>query len=482
LSPWYKPDVATLRQGVPLLLLLACASPERESADAGQPVARPERKNGKRLQFLRWTSTDGTKGPEILRDTELGIECFWMAVGQDEYRCLPRDRIFYYPVRFRDAACTELVYTFNRVRTCDEPPEYLYAPTASPTCPAAFQLSKRGAELPERAYYHLMSGGGCIKTPVSLAPSETLYDYGERMSTTDFVAGTLRTGAPKNGFALTYMDGEDGSSMHFGFRDVKGDFPCLNTLAADGQQRCLPTPLARADAFTDPGCTAPAAAGVRTSCEPESAFAWRNEPNACGARQTVLRLGGRLQRGYHAFSDGCDTGTTARFLHYFDLGDELDPAGFVPLPASVIDGPKRVRSYTVKTPAGSYTSNLLQDTKLGVDCSIYLLSDGTRRCAPNKLGAELNLFSDALCTMPVAVGDGADCPVGHAYGSVPDSCPQQLRIYELEPRFYEGPVHALVEGTCRDAEVKTGDGIPPVFQPIVREMQPDEFVEFRPPP
>jgi hypothetical protein len=475
--------MATLRQGVPLLLLLACASSERQAADGGQPAASPERKNGKRLQFLHWTSPDGTKGPDLIRDVELGIECSWMPVGQDDYRCVPRDRALYYQLRFADAACTRPVYTFNRARTCDEPPAYLYDPTASRTCPIAFRLSKRGAKLAERAYYHFVSGGGgCVKTPVSIAPSEELYAYGESMSTTDFVAGTLRTGPAKNDFALTYMDGADGSSMHFGFRDLKGDFPCLNTKAADGQQRCLPTPLARADVFTDPGCTAPAAAGGRSSCATESAFAWRNEPNVCGARQSVLRLGGRLQGGYHVFPNGCDTSTGAPFLQYFDLGEEVDATSFVPLPTTLIEGPKRVRHYSVRTPAGSHTSHLLRDTTLGADCSIYLLADGTQRCVPNKLGSELNLFSDDLCTKPVAVGDGADCPVGHAFGSVPDSCPQQLRIYELEPGFYEGPVHVLVDGACHNADVKTSDGSPPVFQPIVREMDPSEFVEFRPPP
>jgi hypothetical protein len=296
---WYKPGMTTLRHGGLLLPLVLCCGQAEQASSPDAGVTFPENKSGKRIKYLRWTSPDGAGGPQEIRDSQLGIDCSWMRVEQDEYRCVPRDRQLYYPVRHSDPECRQPVYTFQRIRTCDEPPAYLTRPIAALTCPAAYQLSKRGPMLPERAYYFRRTSGECAEEPVPLAANEELYAYGDPVPMSDFVAGTLRVGVPRNDFALTYLDGEDGSSMHFAFRDLGGELDCQTGIAADGERRCLPLPLAWGDVFADDSCLVPAAAGVKTSCERSKSFLLKTEERACGSRQSVFRLGARRSGGFH---------------------------------------------------------------------------------------------------------------------------------------------------------------------------------------
>lgn len=479
-------------------LALACTSGDDGRRPAGDGAAAdrtdggvaagttlPANKSGSRIKALRWSTADGVAGPEVIRDATLGTDCWWTLTGQDRYHCLPRDRVFYYPVRFADPQCEQLVYTHTRL-VCREPPRYLITPATAATCPNSVRLFKRGAQRPERRYHFRHSSNqACATTaPITLGTNEELYDFGEELPLGDFVAGKLRMGAARGKLAPLFVDGEDGSSFNLGFRDMAGQFNCDITTGADGAQRCLPWQNGWAsDAFSDSACTQPAGHGVKSSCAPEHTYLWKTQGMACGSRTSVFRATEKLAVGYQKFATSCDPGTAAPYMDYFGLGEEVEAANLVAAPESVASGKGRLRAKTLANPAGSQPSFWIWDSKLEVNCRALLATDGTYRCVPQYLAADLNLYADDQCSKRVALVGGSGCERKFAFRRVPDTCPERLQIFALTDEVHQGPVFVLSgDARCAMAVVQPLYGEEASYRALGEEVPPEDFVEMTPPP
>jgi hypothetical protein len=460
---------------------LGCSPPASEATKPPPSAIPQDNKSGSRIHLLHWSSDDGADGAQVFWDTTLGAECRWIYASDEKYHCLPRDNVFYYPARFADSECTRPVFT-HAITACGAPPAYLRSPTENLTCPTASVLRRLGQRLAGREYFFHAVDGTCASVPHRLRADEELYEFGEEVPVSDFVAGSLRMGTVREKFAALLIEGEDGSRGLFGYRDLKGGFDCAVSVAADGMLRCLPFTVGTTGAFVDESCSMSAGLGSRFSCQPARSFLAESRANACGRRTSIFKAGERLSSGYEMFPDGCSTDFASVYLDYWTSGLQVDPATFVPAASSIMESSRRLRAQVVTTPAGAVPSGALWDAKLGVDCSPWLLADGTYRCVsfPLVSTASLNTFADDQCTMPVAPDLGSSvagrCSATYGFSADAAVCPLLFHLFAIEKAPFKGVVFTKNGGAC----VATPASPTPVHL-VGPEVDPAEFVELHPP-
>jgi hypothetical protein len=458
-------------------------SPDSSSPDSGGAQRGPivTDQGGSRVELRRWTAEGDTDAGHVFHDTKLDLDCTWTPVDAGKYRCLPRDNVFYHPIRFADPLCMRPVYTFANT-VCSQPPAYIRNEATLPTCPTSFVLRKRGDKLPDRSYYYRSTNGPCLSK--ALTDTEDLYAFGDAVPLTDFVAGTVTGGPVVNNFAQRTIEGEDGSRVIFGFHDQAGGIDCTTTTAADGSFRCLPFTVGSVGtAFSDSVCMMPARVGTKSSCAAGASYLARSTRNECSTRTSILRAGARIATGYEKFSASCSTGTAAPFLDYWSGGDEVPPSTFVTATLTKGNEPGRLKRMVIGTPAGMLPTEALWDSKLDQACSARLLMDGTYRCVgaarPNVL---VSIFADAACTQPavqdLASAGGDFCSSGYLFKADATQCPIRYHVFPVGQTPVTGPIYHL--DTTGGCVVVPLDGTGPVYT-LGAELTPDQFVELQPP-
>jgi hypothetical protein len=493
-APCYKRRMRTPRYILATVALAtACSAPAANTTapatvpghDAGGgPDSRAhslvvEDQGGSRLELKKWTTTDGIDAGHSFYDRVRKLACLWYAVGDNAYRCLPSDNVFYYPVRFEDSLCTRPVYEFIG-GACRQPPAFIRDESGTLTCPTSFLLRKMGTKLPNRSYYSRASTGECVSRPIP--DRDDLYEFGDPVPLTDFVAGTIRVGPVVKSFAQRTVVGEDGSRAIFGFRDVAGQLDCSTRTAADGSFRCLPFTVGTMTAFVDDACTMPAGLGAKSACTTAGSYLSRSTAVGCEFRASIYRAGERLEVGYENFSNGCDTSTGAPFSDYWRAGDEVAPETFVAATLTPAAGPARLQPRIIGTPMGPVLTQSLWDTKLDRACSTVLMSDDTYRCAGSPLPRIITgFFADSECTQPVledvADPQGGVCESGYYYQADATECPVRWHIFNVDEKPYTGTVYHMDVTGC----VSMTRRPPDTLHLLGAEVMPGELAEIKPP-
>jgi hypothetical protein len=134
-----------------------------------------------------------------------------------------------------------------------------------------------------------------------------------------------------------YLLGEDGSRLfQWGFHDMQRNEDCFFGLAADGVQRCLPSPVASGSGFfSDVGCSVPLAAVAKNACSsivPKYALLLVPPCTALEIHLMGVAIpSGTIYQGTPAKCTPWDIATNAATYPYdiYSMGTEVSPSEFV---------------------------------------------------------------------------------------------------------------------------------------------------------
>src|SRR5205814_5995324 len=109
------------------------------------------------------------------------------------------------------------------------------------------------------------------------------------------------------------------------------------------------------------------------------------------------------------------------------------------------------------------TQEVPHDNMLDIGCDVLRDKDGTKRCLPNDLRADM-FYSDGNCMTPVAVGE-EDCGKRKyiVVSDTPGACDAKWKVYEAGPRGDAGtiPLHYKMNG-CMDFVGSAASGVFPL--------------------
>lgn len=455
--------------------------PDASSIDGppgAPPVSLPPSHGGARLEVeSRWTTADGVQGPLSLNDPQFGEHCSFVLFDDGKYRCLPLSRTFVGPTWFVDPQCQRPAYIYTRT-SCTQPSEHLLTASATLTCPASLEVHARGPLVEGRTAFRRDPGGQCQGLTDS-DPATEVYELGALEPPSLFVAATVKMAAPTGTFAPLFLEGEDGTVWSYGFRDLAGHVDCRLPMptAADGQKRCLPSPVAVSRGeFADAACTTPAAVANRTSCAVGEAFVWGERIVDCASHAVVFRAGERLAQSFHVLlaSGSCTPSRNEPDDDILVVGAEIDPAGYVALSQGIVDAPGRLKRFAVTTPAGTYATNEYWDSRLRSPCFGILAKDDTHRCAP--LPREVpTVYADAACTWPIFIA--TPCTGGYVLQAVPDSCPARYQVFAAGAVLQTDVYYSKAAGACRAFRLQP-TATPRVLREFGAELLPEKMVEL----
>lgn len=201
--------------GVVYLALAIRVPLPRGMAELEQAVTDPvppalAETSGTRLKAKYVTGSDGSQifDPEVLHDTQLGVDCKFHLAADDTVRCLPivepegvrGDGLANF---YTDAACTQgLIWLQGPPAGCTlTPPKYVHRYGPAPYCGAgpdgnSLRIFEVGALLgrPPGPLYQLNGSGQCVGTVSPTEQSWVAYALDAELPPSAFVAGTMGTG------------------------------------------------------------------------------------------------------------------------------------------------------------------------------------------------------------------------------------------------------------------------------------------------
>jgi hypothetical protein len=148
--------------------------------------------SGTRLKLKYYVGADGSKQLFALHDSQLNVDCNFIAAADGVTRCLPGGA--FASSLFVDPGCTQLIAEWYR-STC--PPPYFTSITNG-TCgtPTQQRVWALGPAFTGTGAY-AMSGQNCIAYPAaaftSLQATYNFYTVGAEVPASSFVQGTLQT-------------------------------------------------------------------------------------------------------------------------------------------------------------------------------------------------------------------------------------------------------------------------------------------------
>jgi hypothetical protein len=415
--------------------------------------------------------SDGNGAEQFVRfyDTELERRCSFQVVRQGDESALYCFTAGFSIELFADAECTQRVvsplsecspFAIGELVTVPVPSEEPCASIDILTLTAGMELA------PDALYSR--SSGQCQEATVN---PEAEYFEGTPADLSGFVRGTERVDVvePETGFEVSYIDGEDGSSVR---QDQAIDGKtCFPERIADGDPLCAPSDAAHwGGTFLDDQCSeTPAAEAVVDECRPAPGVITVYERDADGCTSlTGFVAPGAATEGTHHFLDGngtCTEQTGNDGTFFYELGDALAPASFPQLQDEQIgSGVLRVRSYS-SSDGRSVGDARWFHSELGVGCQPVIVSDGSRRCIPDwNSYAPGVYFSDAACTTELYY-TGSSCGPARdtdyavytdaRWDDALDRCTTHAdRIVELAR--YSGPMYRLTFDVCEEAEAVSG--------------------------
>jgi hypothetical protein len=314
-------------------------------------VPRPDLRLGPRV--VRFT--DGAVAPLELWDIGRNRPCVRVETSQG-IRCLPENVLYIggdHGPYFADRACTVPI-AHDIAATCLAPTLALKLDTSSGCAlvTAAFALASNQRRDPREVF----SGAECRDKQI--LPGH-FYLPGEPVDLTNYPALTVQESGSGR-IRLRSFSASDGVPIPVlgeHLYDTQLAVECRVAVASDGVLRCLPLtgPVLDADAatpgagFADAACTRPlaryrttqACAGPRPPapmvarvsrrrCLPDGEGGPGSRDDRQPGRWDILRLGARHEGDvFFAIGGACQPGARSASEELYELGEPLDPAGFV---------------------------------------------------------------------------------------------------------------------------------------------------------
>lgn len=137
-------------------------------------------------------------------------------------------------------------------------------------------------------------------------------------------------------------------------------------------------------------------------------------------------------------------------------------------PAGEVDGSRIKRTFWTATD-GAQMARAIRDTLKGVDCALMTAEDGATRCLPSPAGVVVSdTFSDAACTVGVALASCNVIEVGYAIEYLPDcGGTRVVRLSNQAPFIYR-----IQGGDCVAQPMPPGSRAYGVVGPVA----PEEWV------
>lgn len=447
-------------------------SPDAEVIDAspGPSLAEmwrdhPMFRSGSRLR-ARALDGDGDAVAFIgFRDMELARDCEFVLAGDGERRCLPVavDGSIYY----LDSACTQPVFRQSAGSEC----KASVGPYAKQTIEANGECARDhrtrvydvGAPRAD-GFVYAAKGSECN----AFGMLDCLHAVAE-IEPARFARGRIATES-NPGFAIDWIESDDGSRAIAALRDTIHDLEC----SVQPQLRpevCLPVPSEQVlggsledigDLFSGQNCSAPMAALdlARDACTP-AAITLLRQKTVCGTFTLMpYELGAAVGTGFARTDSGCAAFKPAEGQHLYSIGDPLDEQTR-PALRLARGGSERLAVRYYATADGvpvQYDPLLFYDRDLAAPCEPQAMSDGTLRCVPG--GA--TVATDPAG--PFADADCSDLLVAVPLANLPNACglmPEYARrldpattmlaaVHNLEPKLRTPPdtVYFFVNGAC----------------------------------
>lgn len=425
--------------------------------DAGPPMTGPV--SGTRLKAGWIEGSDGSRLFAGMRDSGLAdVPCSPQVADDGTMRCLPTITVA--PSVFADAACTQPVASW--FRQCLAAPSYART-VENVSCVDRATIREVGPPMTPTALYRMSPTGTCV-----VAPIDARQDYllvGDVVPAAAFVAMTSELSDTPSALELVYQIGADGSRVPVSGWDEVGETSCIPWNTADGI-RCGPTDpddLSPFSLFSDDACTA-RIAQTSPTCAPEIIATYQTDPvDKCAPPfSRFYRPGAPLDPPpaeiyFSPFAGFCSATTVSPDLDYRPMTDEIVPASLVALTPAVQPSTRlEVALWSSADGFLDLSSNGIAgvfDPLLDATCFPTLMSDGTRRCAPQGEFTS-TYFTDDACTTPidlVTVFDfgstcGAPAPA-FARVDAADACVDGSRYYHVGAAFTDA-VYLTGPGGC----------------------------------
>lgn len=379
-------------------MLLACGKVETPPQPDSGPDAPPENtdglKSGTRLK-IRWNVFDGAKSFSSLYDSVRQETCFPRKFSDGKTYCAPTPST---NVVYEDAACT--VPIGRQLLSCPVTPINYFMETDPVTCdnlpvkvyPKAAQISA--------ANYYVLSASGCTS---SVNTGYALFRLGPAIPLNEFVAIEAPTTA-EGKVQQRYYESSDGARVFAGLFDNELGSECSLVLNADrSAAKCVPSSVGLGSTFGDAACTQPRVQYRRGCVVPKYSTRFTRSCPYVSSFPDIYLTGPQAGGALYVSAGQCTATTPAPDLSYYSVGTALvEPGSLTRAPST--EGTGRYRPIRYASGASTIRDTPLYDTQRQIECTPTTLQDGTVRCLPSGNPYSTgNYFSDAGCTMPIAV-------------------------------------------------------------------------------
>ncbi len=382
---------------------------------SGRPAVAGIR-DGTRL-VARYLAADGAAVFRIWHDTERGIDCAFQPASDGEYRCLPNwPDVTYANDEYADASCTQPVV---RAPRCQAPRYAFGRAMATARCnkPSGRAVFAVGPARASRTVF--VYRAGVCQEAFTIGAADALYDLGDKLPATDFVAAQLGP-ASSDALAPYTFTADDGAIQADAVWDAVRGGECGGGGRAE-PPRCRPSEVALHYDFVwaDAACSIQAAVDLSQNrpCATPTAIV------GFGAGPNLRELGARVPAAdvHHTNMDNVCTLAPPQMTSdpndfYLEGAAILDDT--LPVMSRVLDGAGRVRAERYADAAGHplAASRGFYDTVVDEHCYPSQFLDGTVRCVPNSTAyadaaGSGGIYADAACTQPIAAYDAAAPPM-----------------------------------------------------------------------
>ncbi|MBA3396852.1 MAG: hypothetical protein H0T89_29750 [Deltaproteobacteria bacterium] len=388
-------------------------------------------RDGTRL-VARFLVAEGAAVFRHWHDVERGMDCAFEPASDGEYRCLPiGPDATYINYEYADAACSQPVVLAPRCQA----PRYAFShamATARCNRPSGRAVFSVGPARASRTVFVYRDGVCQEAFTIDIDSTDALYDLGDKLPATDFVAAQLGP-ASSDALASYTFTADDGAVQADTTWDAARAGECHASERTD-PPRCVPLEVALHydHVWADAACTIQAAVDLA-------------QLRPCAAPTAIVGFG---SDSFHFRELGA--AVPAADVHVTDManvctgrtntdGDDYYLEGLVipddqfPRVTRVLDGTGRLRAerYTDADGNPLAAARGFYDTLAANRCSPYRFPDGTLRCVPYNVSfvpapQTGGYFADAACTQPVVTEQATSPPpsvivVGHAQRDVCDA-------------------------------------------------------------
>jgi hypothetical protein len=425
--------------------------------------------SGTRLKSKLLIGPGGSVTLNGWHDSQLNRDCIFFTLEDGELHCAPYPLPYANAVNdFLDSNCQQPILRTTPCAGAADPTEaYTWLTTG---CPSQARFYPVGARANVTQVY-VKSGASCVSSTVNA--NERVYPLGAAHAPSRYVKVTRALGTG-TGIAVNQFVGDDGMRGPAELRDVGGGFNCWALLAADGQQRCLPSDVAYySGLFSDSNCQNRAWYQTSGACGPPSYLRRDVQGTGCESAVAISRTGSALSGTYSLSGSTCSSNTLPSGYTAFGEGASVPPANFQ-TPSVGAPNTGRLQRSLWSWPGSAAAWSRWTDTQFNEVCYQALASDNTWRCMPQSPSTGVApWYADAACTVRLAYTNKSGCTPKFALEYL--QCPTHQRAYAVGAA-HSGSIYVKTSTSCVATTAS-----PNFFTFILgTEVQPTAMVELTP--